>query len=78
MSRVALIGAGAIAIALATVLSASGHKVVMPERRRELEPGYDMNLMLDDAGRRAERKARKAERKARMQNLQRAALDGSR
>ena len=75
--RVVVVGVtGLTAAALAGVLLANAQPAVMPERRREFEPGFDLNKMLDDAGRRAERKARKAERKARLQDLQRAALEG--
>lgn len=75
--RVAVVGVtGLTAAALAGVLLANAQPAVMPERRREFEPGFDLNEMLDDAGRRAQRKARKAERKARLQDLQRAALEG--
>lgn len=80
--RVAVVGgtglaaAALTAAALAGVLLANAQPAVMPERRREFEPGFDLNEMLDDAGRRAQRKARKAERKARLQDLQRAALEG--
>jgi hypothetical protein len=64
-----------VAVAAAGFLHAS-QPMVMPERRREFEPGYDLNDLLDDAGHRAKRKARKADRKARMQELQRAAVTG--
>ena len=64
-----------VAVAAAGFLHAS-QPMVMPERRREFEPGYDLNEMLDDAGKRAQRKVRKAERKARLQDLQRAAVEG--
>ena len=75
--RVAVVGGtGLAAAALAGVLLANAQPAVMPERRREFEPGFDLNEMLDDAGRRAQRKARKAERKARLQDLQRAAVEG--
>ena len=76
--RVAVVGlsCGITAAALAGVLLANAHPVVMPERRREFEPGFDLNEMLDDAGRRADRKARKAERKARLLAAQRAAVEG--
>lgn len=75
--RIAVVGSiGITAAALAGVLLANAQPAVMPERRREFEPGFDLNEMLDDAGRRAQRKARKAERKARFQDLQRAALEG--
>lgn len=75
--RVAVVGGtGLAAAALAGVLLANTQPAVMPERRREFEPGFDLNEMLDDAGRRAQRKARKAERKARLQDLQRAAVEG--
>lgn len=75
--RVVVVGVtGLTAAALAGVLLANAQPAVMPERRREFEPGFDLNEMLDDAGRRAQRKARKAERKARLQYLQRAALEG--
>ena len=75
--RIAVVGSiGITAAALAGVLLANAQPAVMPERRREFEPGFDLNEMLDDAGRRAQRKARKAERKARLQDLQRAAVEG--
>lgn len=51
---------------------------VMPTRRPELEPGYDLNQLLADAGNREQRKASKAERKARLQDVQRAAFEGRR
>ena len=76
MSRVAIVGAGVTAAALAAILSAGHHVAVMPTRRPEFEPGFDLNQTLDDAGKRAERQARKADRKARMQDLQRAAVEG--
>lgn len=68
--RIAVVGSiGITAAALAGVLLANAQPAVMPERRREFEPGFDLNEMLDDAGRRAQRKAR-------FQDLQRAALGG--
>lgn len=67
--------AALLAIAAAGILS-SAPPVVMPERRREFESGFDMNDLLADAGNRSHRKARKADRKARMQDLQRAAVEG--
>lgn len=74
MSRFGL--AAAFAIAVGGILSAAQHVAIMPTRRREFEPGFDLNEILDDAGRRAERKIRKADRRGRLQAAQRSALTG--
>ena len=76
MSRFAVLGAALPAAALAALLSAGHQLAVLPSRRREFEPGTDLNHMLDDAGRHAERKSRKAERRGRLQAAQRAAAEG--
>lgn len=49
---------------------------VLPTRRREFEPGTDMNHLLDDAGLRAARALRKAARRERLLDLQRIAVEG--
>ncbi|QNJ57394.1 hypothetical protein Dolphis_88 [Pseudomonas phage Dolphis] len=66
------------ALAAAGVLHAAPSVPVLPERRREFEPGFDLNQLLDDAGKRGERQARKADRRERMKSAQRAALEGRR
>lgn len=82
--RVAVIGGGRFlsnaipAAAIAAILAAGNQVAVMPERRREFEPGFDLNTMLDDAGKREARKVRKADRKTRLQAAQRAAVEGGR
>lgn len=77
MSRVAVIGTGLQAAALAAILAAGGHQPVpVPARRPEFEPGFDMNQLLDDPGKRAERAERKADRKARLRDAQRRAFEG--
>lgn len=78
MSRFAIVGAALPAAALAAILSAGHHQVVMPTRRPEFEPGFDFNELLPDAGNREQRKARKAERRGRLQAAQRAAIEGDR
>ncbi|BCP56244.1 hypothetical protein K32_48610 [Kaistia sp. 32K] len=65
------------ALAAAGVLSCAQATPVMPTRRPWLEPNFDLNQLLGDAGRRGERQARKADRRARMQDLQRAAAGGA-
>lgn len=67
MRKVLILGGNTLAAAtLAATLGASGERVVMPSRRLELEPGYDMNDLID-----LESKAeRKKDRKARMKELQ--------
>jgi hypothetical protein len=74
MSRTAF-AAALPGLAIAAIL-ANAQPVVMPTRRREFEPDYDLNQLLDDAGKRGERKARKAERKARLRAAQRSAVEG--
>lgn len=76
MSRVAVVGAGVTAAALAAILSAGHQVAVLPERRREFEVGVNLNDMLDDAGRRADRANRKAEKAERLRALQRRAFQG--
>ncbi|MND96335.1 hypothetical protein D3C76_1410170 [compost metagenome] len=76
MSRLAVIGAGLQAAAIAAVLSFGNQLAVLPTRRREFEPDFDLNQLLDDPGKRAERDARKADRKARMRDAQRRAFTG--
>lgn len=82
MSRVAVISGGRFlvgalpAIAMAGILSAGNQVAVMPERRREFEHGFDLNQLLDDAGKRGERQARKADRRERLKAAQRAAVEG--
>ena len=76
MSRVTILGAALPAAALAALLSAGHQVAVLPTRRREFEPGFDLNQLLDDAGKRAARKIRKAERRGRLQAAQRAAAEG--
>lgn len=49
---------------LALILGAGQQVAVMPSRRRELEPGYDMNDMLDLGGRDQRKAARKAKLRA--------------
>lgn len=81
MSRVAVIGAGRFlssaipVIALAGVLHAAPSVPILPERRREFEHGFDLNQLLDDAGKRGERQARKADRRERLKAAQRAAVE---
>ncbi len=81
MSRVAVVSGGrflasAIPAAVVAAMLSAGHQVaIMPTRRPEWQAGFDMNDLLADAGKRAERKGRKAERKQRLQYLQRAAVD---
>lgn len=77
--RVAVIGGATrslAAVALGAILAAGNQVAVMPERRREFEPGFDLNTLLDDAGKREARQARKADRKERMRAAQRAAAEG--
>lgn len=77
MSRFAVIGTGLQAAALAAILAAGGHQPVpVPTRRPEFEPDFDMNQLLDDPGKRAERERRKADRKTRMRDAQRRAFEG--
>ena len=82
MSRVGVVSGGRFlanaipAAVVAALLSAGNQVAVMPTRRPEFEPGYDLNQTMDDAGKHAERKARKAERKQRLQAAQRAAVAG--
>lgn len=82
MSRVAVISGGRFlvgalpAIAMAVILSAGAQVALMPERRREFEPGFDLNQLLDDAGKRGERQARKTDRRERLKAAQRAAVEG--
>lgn len=78
MSRVSILGAGAAlqAAALAAILTAGQHMAVLPTRRREFEPGTDMNHLLADAGLRAARAQRKAARHERMLAQQRDAVEG--
>jgi len=78
MSRFAVIGQALPAIAMAALLSAGHQVAVMPERRRDLEPGFDLNELLDDAGKRGERQARKTDRRERLKSAQRAAVEGRR
>lgn len=85
MSRVAIIGhvhptkvnltALLLAVAAAGILHGAP-PAVMPTRRPEFEFGCDLNDLLDDAGRRLERKARKAIRRDRMMAAQRSAVEG--
>lgn len=49
---------------LALILCAGQQVAVMPSRRRELEPEYDMNDMLDLGGRDQRKAARKAKLRA--------------
>lgn len=61
------------AIALAGVMLAGNQLAIPTARRREFEPGFDLNQLLDDPGKRAERQARKAERRERLREAQRRA-----
>lgn len=84
MSRVAVVSGGRFlasaipAAVVAALLSAGNQVAIMPTRRPEFEPGFDMNRLLSDPGRREERKQRKSARRAKLQELQRDAVEGRR
>lgn len=63
------------AVTLVAMLLAGDQPAVLPARRPEFEPGFDLNGLLDDAGRRAERKLRKDLRQSRLMAARRAALE---
>lgn len=66
MKKVLVLGANALcAAALASALFNAG-PAVMPARRAELEPGYDMNDLIDLEG----KEKRKADRKTRLKAAQ--------
>ncbi|MBB3017644.1 hypothetical protein FHR70_000684 [Microvirga lupini] len=65
-----------LAVAAAGLL-AKAPAAIMPTRRPEWQPGYDMNALLDDAGRRAERALRKVARRSKLQQLQAQAAGGA-
>lgn len=72
MKKVLILGANALcAAALASTLVNSG-PAVMPTRRAELEPDYDMNDLIDLDG----KAGRKADRKARLKAAQAKAFSG--
>lgn len=72
MRKVLVLGANALcAAALASALFNAG-PAVMPPRRAELEPGYDMNDLIDLEG----KAERKADRKARLKAAQARAFGG--
>jgi hypothetical protein len=77
MSRTSMLLSAGLAAAAAAIL-ASAPPAVMPTRRPEFEPGFDMNRLLSDPGRREERKQRKSARRAKLQELQRDAVEGRR
>lgn len=64
-NRIAIIGQGVSAATLALLLSTMpGAQVVLPERRRDLEPGFDFNDTLDLDRKRRKRAERQAHLKA--------------
>lgn len=71
--KIAIIGGNALKlIALSALLSAGSGPAVMPVRRPELEPDYDMNDLID-----LDSKAdRKEDRKARLKAAQSKAFGG--
>lgn len=72
MKKVLVLGANALcAAALSSALLNAG-PAVMPTRRAELEPGYDMNDLIDLEG----KAERKADRKSRMKAAQAKAFGG--
>ena len=74
MNRVLIVGAGALKAAAlsAALMNAGSVPVVMPSRRPELEPGFDMNLLIDLEG----KAERKADRKSRLKAAQAKAFGG--
>lgn len=55
-----LAGSALTAAAMAATLLNAGIPAVMPARRAELEPGYDMNDLIDLEGKAERKKKRKA------------------